>query len=266
MTLPVWLGALYVFILGLCFGSFATVLCYRIPRDIPLGLFSHRRSACPGCGKIITPRHNIPLLSYILQRGRCAECGMNISGRYPLIEVTTAICFVATYLAFLQSNTLPVEGWAWWAELVKVLYFTLSLVAIVFIDIEFRIIPDRFSLGNWGVALAAAVLWGSPSWELAVLGSLFGFGSFYLLAWVYERFKGIEGLGFGDVKMMGWLGAWLGILATPYVILLASFTGLAVGIIAMRTSKDGLQTAIPFGPFLAAGAYAVWILQCLGHL
>ena len=255
---------IFVGLLGLVFGSFATVLCYRIPREIPLGLTSHARSRCTECQGIIPWYRNIPLFSYISLRGRCATCQAPISWKYPIIELTTAIFFVLTY-AIHSHSAQVVEDFAYWAELVKLLYFTLSLVAIVFIDLEFRIIPDRFSIGNWIVALVAAALWQEPPLLYSLLGGAFGFGVFFLLAWVYEKYKGVEGLGFGDVKMMGWLGSWIGVFGVPFVILIASLSGLLVGLLTLRSSKQGLQTAIPFGPFLAAGAYLAWALQALGY-
>jgi leader peptidase (prepilin peptidase)/N-methyltransferase len=255
-----------VFILGLVMGSFATVLCHRIPREIPLGLFSHQRSRCPACEKIIPWYRNVPVFAWLWLRGKCGDCGAPIPARYPLIELATGVLFLTTYLVHAHAPAPIVDEFAYWAELVKLLYFTLSLIVIVVIDLEFRIIPDRFSLGNWVIAIVAAVAWGQPSWQDSLMGGAFGFGSFWLMATVYEKMKGIEGLGFGDVKMMGWLGSWLGLLGVPFVILSASVTGLGVGILAMRRSGDGFQTAIPFGPFLAAGAYAAWILQTFGVL
>lgn len=256
-----WLEITLAFVAGLCFGSFATVLCYRIPREIPLGLVSHQRSACPHCKKKIAWYRNVPLFTYLLQKGRCKECGARIGWHYPVIELTTGVLFAFTYALLSRSSTLPMDSTARWLEIAKTLYFVLSLIVIVPIDIEFRIIPDRFSLGNWVIALGASFLWGSPSPFLSLTGCAFGFGSFFLMAWAYEKWKGVEGLGFGDVKMMGWIGAWLGVFSVPFVILSASVTGLIVGILAMRGSKDGLQTAIPFGPFLALGAYVAWVLQ-----
>ncbi len=262
----VWDPALLavILLLGAVFGSAATVFCYRIPREIPLGLFSNVRSRCPSCETVIPWHRNVPLLSYLVLRGRCGSCQAPIPLRYFLIELLTTLLFGATYLVYANSTQPLVETWAWWAELVKLLYFAFSIVCIVFIDIEFRIIPDRFSLGNWIVALVASFVWSEPPIWDSLLGCLFGFGVFFLLAWGFERLKGKEGLGFGDVKMMGWLGAWVGFWAVPFTILSASITGLLAGVVAMRTSRDGLSTAIPFGPFLAIGAYASWALKTLG--
>jgi len=143
------------------------------------------------------------------------------------------------------------------------LFFTLALVVTTFIDVEFRIIPDRFSLGCWPVALLAAYLWQQPPFLDALLGGLLGFGLFLGISWFYEKWRKIEGLGMGDVKMMGWLGSWVGVLGVSRVIFLASALGLLVGIYFMIKSKKGLKTAIPFGPFLAVAAYIVWALQIL---
>jgi len=258
------LTLLAVTVLGWLMGSFNTAFCYRVPREIPLGLTSNQRSKCPACDKVIPWHNNIPIFSYLLLKGKCSQCSAKIPLRYFFIEVSTLIAFVATYFIYANSINRPVGQAEDWAELVKVLYFSFSLVATVFIDIEFRIIPDRFSIGNWVIALAAAALWSSPDITSSLAGCALGFGMFFLMAWGYEKLKGVEGLGFGDVKMMGWLGAWLGATGVPFTILVASITGLVAGLIAMRASKEGFKTAIPFGPFLAIGAYLTWALQSLG--
>lgn len=255
----------FVALAGWLMGSFNTAMCYRIPREIPLGLTSHQRSKCTSCDKVIPWHNNIPIFSYLLLRGKCSQCHARIPLKYFAIEVTTLFFFVLTYLVYANSTNRPISVAEEWAELAKLLYFTLALVATVFIDLEFRIIPDRFSLGNWVIAIAAAALWGVPSLTSSIIGSLIGSGMFFLMAWGYEKFKGVEGLGFGDVKMMGWLGAWVGMMGVPFTILVASLTGLVAGVIAMRNSKDGFKTAIPFGPFLALGAYLTWALESLGY-
>lgn len=262
-VLPEVLAAL-AGVLGLCFGSFANVLIVRIPKDEPIGLWGGYRSHCPHCEAKIPFWRNIPVLSFILLRGRCADCRAPISWRYPIVELLTAALFALTAYVYAVGQSMPFDPTARWFELAKLLYFTFSLVVVVFIDIDERIIPDRFSLGNWVVALVASFIWGSPEFVLSIAGALFGFGSFYLLAKGYEKWKGVEGLGFGDVKMMGWLGAWLGVWGVPHVILFASVGGLIVGLLTMirtRGKGDGLMTALPFGPFLALAAYVVWILQ-----
>lgn len=249
-------------LMGLLWGSFCNVMIYRIPREIPLGLFRNQRSACPHCQKTVAWYHNVPVLSYFLLKGRCASCKAVIAWRYPFVELLCAALFMAVYAVQLNSSAFrySTDSAFFWFELVKNLYFFLSLVAVIFIDIDFRIIPDRFSLGNWVVAMAAAVAWGSPHWIDALIGGLLGFGLFYLLAWSYERFRKIEGLGMGDVKMMGWLGAWLGFESVPLVVLGASISGIMAGLFMMRKSEEGWQTSLPFGPFLALSAGVAWFL------
>jgi leader peptidase (prepilin peptidase)/N-methyltransferase len=252
---------LLVLLIGLLLGSFGAACAYRIPREIPLLGEGYNRSRCPQCEKQLGWKENIPLLSFIFLKGRCGHCQKPISKQYPLIEFFMALSFWLSFKVFSGTSTL--EGWIWWAELFKILYFTFSFVVVIFIDIEFRIIPDRFNLGGFILAFGAAVLWGEPNWIQSLLGAVVGFGSFYALAWGYEKFKGIEGLGFGDVKMMAWLGAWLGVLRVPEMILYASVSGVLVGVILMLKSRQGFQTALPFGPFLAISAYIVWILAQL---
>jgi leader peptidase (prepilin peptidase)/N-methyltransferase len=254
-----------VAVLGLVFGSFANVLIHRIPREIPLGLFKNQRSACPQCGKRIAWYHNIPLFSYFQLKAKSACCKKPIAWRYPLVEFLCLFFSVLTFHFFLQSREWDLYNWHFYAQLLFELYFVYCLVVIIFIDLDFRIIPDRFSVGNWLVALVYVFAF-QESWVEFLLGGVFGAGIFFLLAWGYEKWKGVEGLGMGDVKMMGWLGTWLGFSAVPLLVLLASASGLLVGLWAMRKSKDGLQTAIPFGPFLALGAYLAWLFQNLQGL
>jgi leader peptidase (prepilin peptidase) / N-methyltransferase len=249
---------------GLLFGSFGNVAIYRIPREIPLGFTTHQRSKCPHCETLIPAKYNIPILSYLWLRGKCAVCKTKISTRYPWVEFLTALVFVLAAVTQLRY-----KGFSWgydvfWWELLQFtvqLYFLWSLIVVTFIDIDFRIIPDRFSLGNWALAVVACLLFADPSYVEGLAGGLLGFGMFFLLAWGYERLKGIEGLGFGDVKMMGWLGTWLGLQYVPAMILFASLSGLAIGLWQMRKSDEGMQAAIPFGPFLALAALLAWFLK-----
>ncbi len=250
-------------LLGMLMGSLSTMMCYRIPREIPLGLTSHTRSCCPHCQQVIPWQQNIPLFSYLFLRGRCGSCKEKIPLRYLLIELTTTVLFIFTVWVYGQSTHQPLDPLVYWAELAKVLYFVLALITTTFIDLEFRIIPDRFSIGGFVVAMSCSLFWGIPPFFESLAGAAFGFGVFWLMAWGYEKLKGIEGLGFGDVKMMAWLGAWVGLQYTPFVILIASVSGALVGLLIMRLQKSGMQTAIPFGPFLAFGAYAAWVISQL---
>jgi leader peptidase (prepilin peptidase)/N-methyltransferase len=245
--------------MGCVFGSFANVVIYRIPREIPLGLFKKQRSFCVHCEKNIKWFHNFPILSFFILKGKCSHCHKPISWRYPLVEFITGLLFLTTFVWLFYFYGVE-EGENFLLKLFVDLYFVFSLIVIVFIDLDFRIIPDRFSLGNWLLSIIAVFFLSASPW-FNIIGGLLAFSLFFLLAWGYEKWKGVEGLGMGDVKMVGWLGTWLGLESVPLLILSASLLGLLAGLWAMRKSKDGFQTAIPFGPFLAVGAYLAWLYQ-----
>ena len=251
------------FLFGLVFGSFGGMCVYRIPRDLPLGLFKKSRSFCPNCNKQVAWYDNIPVFSYLFLGGKCRRCKKPISIWYPLVELLVAVSFVFVAWMYKWNSSLPLPAQA---VFFVDLYFFWSLVVMTFIDLEFRIIPDRFSLGNWGVALALVAFIYFKTGVLdvfAIVGGLVGFGAFFLIGFTYEKVTKVEGLGFGDVKLMGWLCTWLGLTGLPILLLAASLTGLMVGVIVMIKEKGNLKTAIPFGPFLALGAIIVWTLQKL---
>lgn len=257
---------LFITLLGAVCGSFVTVLVYRIPRDIPLGLTKKVRSECPTCKKQIPWYLNIPIFAYIFLGGKTACCKKKIGIQYFLIELITMLGFVATYYVLRHSVIVPLDDLYFKFELAKMLLFVIALVATTFIDIEFRIIPDRFSLGGWVLALVAAFIWAKPEWQSALWGGLMGFGFFFGMSYFYEKVRKIDGLGMGDVKIMGWFGTWVGLEGFVYVILIASISGLLVGLFAMRGSQKGMKTAIPFGPFLVVGAYVTWVLESLAYI
>jgi leader peptidase (prepilin peptidase)/N-methyltransferase len=251
------------FFVGILFGSFGGMCVYRIPRELPLGATKKRRSFCVRCKKKVAWYDNIPLLSYLILQGKCRHCKKKISLQYPLVELLVGAAFVFVAKIYNWSPELNLENQI---RFIFDLYFFWSLIVLTFIDIEFRIIPDRFSLGNWALALFLVFFMffkfdsalGTYLW-----GGAFGFGSFFLIGYGYEKIKKVEGLGFGDVKMMGWLGTWLGFTGMPLLILTASILGLSVGLIVILKEKGDLKTAIPFGPFLALGAVIVWTIQKL---
>ena len=259
---PVTLSIIFLlFVLGLLFGSFGGMSVYRIPRELPLGMVKKTRSFCPNCKKKISFYDNIPVFSYLFLLGKCRHCKKPISVKYPLVELCVAASFAFVCWAYQWSPEL-----AWPEQLMFFtdMYFFWSLVVLTFIDMEFRIIPDRFSIGNWVLAVLVSVILfiarDVPLYD-SLLGGAAGFGIFFLIGFFYEKVKGIEGLGFGDVKMVGWLGTWLVLAGVPILVLVASITGLAVGVYVMIKEKGNLKTAIPFGPFLTLGAIVVWILQ-----
>lgn len=220
----------YTVALGLIVGSFVNVLVVRLPEGKSI---AWPGSQCPGCRAKIQWHDNIPVLSYLLLRGRCRSCQAPISVRYPVIELLTALVFLTAELRF---------GWSL-ALLVRDFPLLALLVAVTFIDLEHRIIPDVLSLGGLAWALITSVLLGSASpieWKQALLGGGVGFGAFYGLAWIYWRLTGRSGLGGGDVKLLAFLGAFLGIGGVFVSIMVSSVVGSVVGVgYALWLKKTG---------------------------
>jgi leader peptidase (prepilin peptidase)/N-methyltransferase len=250
---PAGLIHAFIVMLGLIIGSFLNVVVARLPHDQSV---IKPRSRCPGCGSAIAWYDNIPVLSYLLLRGRCRGCKKSISVRYPVIELLTATLFFAVYARFGLGLLLPLRDWP----------FVAMLVAITFIDLEHRIIPDELSLG--GLVLGLVTSWWVPGLGLAssLLGAAVGYGFFWLLSWGYYKAKGKMGLGGGDVKLLAMLGAFLGPMAVFHVILISSMVGSVIGlsyagILKARGQSDSLMgVAIPFGPFLVLAALYVYLL------
>lgn len=251
--LPVWFMNTVVVTLGLLIGSFMNVVVARLPSDQSV---VRPRSRCPGCGSAIAWYDNIPVLSYLWLRGRCRECSKPISIRYPVIELLTAMLFMAVFSRFGTTLLLPLRDWP----------FVAMLVAITFIDLEHRIIPDELSLG--GLVLGLLTAYWVPGLGLlsSLLGAVVGYGFFWLLSWGYFKAKGKMGLGGGDVKLLAMLGAFLGPSAVFHIILISSLLGSVIGIsyagiLKSRGQSDSLMgVAIPFGPFLVLAALYVYLL------
>ena len=242
--MPSWLSdnallPVFLVLLGLCLGSFLNVVIHRLPRGESL---SRPRSRCPGCGEPIAARDNIPLLSWILLRGRCRHCGEPISPRYPLIELLGAACVLGAALASPGPVTALLRA-----------AFLLAMLAVVFIDIDHQIIPDRITLPGTLLGLLAGPLLGLAWWE-ALLGAGIGGGLLLAAALFYQTFRGVEGMGGGDIKMAAMLGAWLGWQGLLMTLLLASFAGTLIGIGLILARRADVRTALPFGAFLAPAA------------
>lgn len=227
------------FAVGACIGSFLNVVIYRLPRDESV---ARPGSRCPACGRPIPPRENIPIASFLLLGGRCRGCGERISARYPLVEALTA----AGYAFFAYYDGVG------FTLLRDIVMFSL-LVPITFIDIDHRIIPDELSLGGVAAGVLLSFLPGGD-WIGSVIGGLAGGGILFVTALAYEKATGREGMGGGDIKLIAMIGAFLGWKGALLTIFSASILGTFGGLIAMRKGKDGLKTAIPFGPFLCAAA------------
>jgi len=227
------------FLVGACLGSFFNVLIHRLPRGESI---VRPASRCPSCERLIRPRENIPIASYLLLRGRCAGCGTRISRRYPLVEALTGAGFA--FFALVDGPGIP---------LVRDLLLFSLIVPITFIDVDHRIIPDELSLGGVAAGILLSVLPGGD-WKGSVLGGLLGGGILYATAWGYEKATGREGMGGGDIKLIAMIGAFLGWKGALFSIFAGSLLGVGAGVIAMRKGEEGLKTAIPFGPCLCAAA------------
>jgi leader peptidase (prepilin peptidase)/N-methyltransferase len=236
-----------VILFGLVIGSFLNVVIHRLPLEKSI---VRPGSACPSCGRSLRWHENIPLVGFLLLRGRCAGCGVRIPWRYPLVEFLTAFLFWASF------RDLPVSAFGFVSQLRIWLFLAIGIV-VVFIDLDHRIIPDELSLGGWLVG-ALLSYWdfrnGMPS---LLLASVAGFGFFYLTALAYEKATGRSGLGGGDIKFMGTIGVFLGFGGLWSSIMISSFLGVVAGVLFARLKKERqvMKLAIPYGPFLVAGAF-----------
>jgi leader peptidase (prepilin peptidase) / N-methyltransferase len=233
-------------LLGLLIGSFLNVVIWRVPRKESVVAPS---SHCPGCGNPIAPRDNVPVLSWLVLRGRCRHCRKRISVRYPLIELACAVLFAAIGARFADSWALP-----------AFLIFGAGLLAISVIDLEHYIIPNRivYPLGFVGLPLLAlgAGLEGHWWWfARGLIGAACAFVALFTIHFVSPR-----GMGFGDVRLSFILGLYLGFLGAADVmfgLFLGFLYGAVIGVVLMASGKRGRRQHIPFGPFLAAGALTI---------
>jgi leader peptidase (prepilin peptidase) / N-methyltransferase len=220
---------------GLLTGSFLNVVAWRLPRGESL---VRPGSACPACRTPISPYDNVPVVSWLVLRGRCRHCGARISGRYPAVELTTAALYVAVALG--RDGAL---------EIALGLLLVTALVPIALIDLDLRIIPNAITLPAAVAAVVAAAVIDSHFVPEQLIAGLAAGGFFLLAALLYPR-----GMGMGDVKLAGVLGLYLGRAVAPAVFI-ALISGVLVGalVIARKGAKEGRRTAVPFGPFLALG-------------
>ncbi len=234
---------IWAFIMAATVGSFLNVCIHRLPRDESI---VRPRSRCPQCMKAIAWYDNIPIVSYLVLRGKCRSCGTRISPIYPLVEALTGVLAVA----ILHRYGVGPDAAVYFA-------FASALVVITFIDLEFQIIPDVISLPGVLIGLlSAALALESVTWIDSVLGALAGGGVLYAVAFTYALFTKREGMGGGDVKLLAMIGAFLGWKAVLFTLFSASVVGSVVGLFAAWRSGQGGKHPIPFGPFLAAGALA----------
>ena len=255
---------------GLLIGSFLNVVIYRIPKmmqresDNYVASESGRelphtdrfnlmvpRSACPHCGHRITALENIPVLSYLVLRGKCSNCKAPISARYPAIEALTGL--VSAAVVWHTGG-----GWLGLACLV----FAWLLVAMTFIDVDTQLLPDDLTLPLLWLGLLVNLNGAIVPLRDAVIGAAAGYLVLWAIYWLFKLATGKEGMGYGDFKLLAALGAWLGWAMLPTIILLSSVVGALVGISLIVFAKHKRGTPIPFGPYLAA---AGMIAMLYGH-
>lgn len=229
----------FFFILGAIWGSFANVLILRLPENKSI----LPGSACPQCGKPIRWYQNVPMLSWIFLRGKCASCSKAISPQYFIVELVMASLFC---LAFLNY------GWSWF--LLEICLFIFASVTASFIDLKHYILPDVFTLSGVVIGLVGAALNPERYFIDAFIGFLVGGGFLYLTAYVHYRIRGVEGMGGGDIKLVAWIGAVLGWQSLLFVFCVASIAGLVVAVVLSTVFKRSLKDPIPFGPFLTSAA------------
>lgn len=251
-------------ILGLMVGSFLNVVIHRLPKmmerewhnnclelqgkevpEQPKYTIVTPRSACPSCGHQITAMENIPIISYLILGGKCKGCKAKITMRYPLVEALTGALIGAVAYKFGYTYTTL---FAW--------IFTLALITLTFIDFDTQLLPDDITLPLLWLGLLFNLNHGFTDLKTAVIGTMIGYLILWSVYWLFKIVTGKEGMGYGDFKLLGAIGAWFGWQIIPAVILLSSVIGAVVGItmIAFRGKSGG--TAIPFGPFLALGGIA----------
>jgi leader peptidase (prepilin peptidase)/N-methyltransferase len=234
------LSIAFFFLLGALFGSFANVVILRLPVEESV---VRPRSRCNSCQKPIAWYDNIPIASWLLRRGRCRNCGAKFSFRYPVVELLTALSFGAVF---------GLDGWSW--TLLEHLIFVWGLIVCTFIDFDHMILPDEFTLSGIVIGLLGAALNPDRGFWDALGGVLLGGGFLWFMAWLYFSLTGNEGMGGGDIKLLAWIGAVLGVQSVPYVIVVSAVVGSIVGLLLSWKQRQGLKTMIPYGPYLAFGA------------
>jgi leader peptidase (prepilin peptidase)/N-methyltransferase len=260
-----WFLLACLMLFGLVVGSFLNVVIYRLPlmmesrwrRDCcellevekeatnepPMSLATPN-SHCPHCKAAVQPWQNIPVISYLILAGKCGNCGVGISIRYPIVEFVTALMTVA--LASQYDASLALLG---------AMLFTWSLVALTMIDVDHQLLPDDITLPLLWLGILFSLLGATISLQDAVAGAMLGYLSLWSVYWLFKLATGKEGMGYGDFKLLAALGAWLGWQSIPLIILLSSLVGAICGIGLMIATRRGKDIPIPFGPYLAMAGW-----------
>ena len=227
---------------GFILGSFLNVCIYRIP--IKKSIIKPP-SSCPLCGTGINFYDNIPVVSWLVLRGRCRNCYGHISVRYPAVEAIAGIISLALFLRYGLTLSYFLD-----------LTFMLALIVVSFIDFDHMVIPDVISIPGIIVGVIASFLLPDLKWTASLIGIVAGGGILFITAFMFEKITGKEGMGGGDIKLLAMIGAWLGWKLLPVIILIAALTASICGGLLMLLSKKDSQTRIPFGPFLSYAAIA----------
>ena len=229
---------------GLVVGSFLNVVAHRLPRGESI---AYPGSRCPACGAPIAAYDNVPVVSWLLLGGRCRSCRAPIALRYPALELGNALLWV---LVFREAPA--------WCDFATGAFLCSAGLVLFLIDLDFEILPDRITLPGIAVGLALSFCSARRTPLAATLGAALGAGGLYLLALLYEKIAGQEGMGLGDVKMLGMAGALLGPVGMLFTIMAASLAGSVVGVALMVARGGDRKMRLRFGPFLALGAIGAW--------
>lgn len=275
---PIFIAIVFAF--ALLIGSFLNVVIYRLPimmehewrrqadelintpseQELPEGRFDLvvPRSRCPSCGTLITALQNVPVISYLFLKGRCAKCKTSISVRYPLVELLTAL---------LAATAAWYFGPGW--EALMAIALTLALVPIAMIDADTQLIPDSIVLPLMWLGLAMSLLHPMPGSNTlfisptdAIIGAMAGYLALWSIFWLFKLITGKDGMGYGDFKLLAALGAWLGWQQLPIIIMLSAVVGAVINISMIVAKGRDRSIPIPFGPYLAA---AGWITMLWGE-
>lgn len=253
MTFIDWYFTGIVFLFGACWGSFLNVCIYRIPAELSV---IKPRSRCPKCMTNLAWKDNIPIFGWLLLRGKCRYCKVPISARYPAVELLTAILFVLVWLRF-PYDVLLLPYWL----------MVFGLLLGTFVDIDEMWLPDRCTIGGMIVGPIFSFL--IPSMHgveghvdgliKSLIGMAFGFGLFWAISGLGRLILKKDAMGFGDVKLMGALGAFLGLESVIFITFVSSLVGAVIGVALIALGKRELQSKIPFGPYIALAAM-IWLL------
>jgi leader peptidase (prepilin peptidase)/N-methyltransferase len=276
LSIPALFSAL-AGVVGLLVGSFLNVVIYRLPimmqqawrkecteylqinpevnalgdtsKEQPFNLI-FPLSRCPACNTPIKPYQNIPVMSYLFLRGKCATCGCHISIRYPVIEALTAI-----------SSVIVASHFGYTPQAVFALLLTWSLIALIFIDIDHQLLPDSITLPLLWLGMCLSLFNVYTDAHASIIGAVAGYMALWAVFHLFKLATGKEGMGYGDFKLLALFGAWLGWQYLPMIILLSSLVGAVIGVGMIIFVKHDHNVPIPFGPYLAA---AGWIALLWG--